>query len=74
MGDKIVKSKNLRCQPVVFSSPSLLINYPVKDCFEEDNCYDEEQLPDEPCEKYSLGGEIAGTYSKTIQAEKFNYT
>ena len=27
----------------------------------------------EPCEKFSLDGEIAGTYSKTIQAEKFNY-
>ena len=25
MGDKIVKSKNLCCQPVVFPSPSLLI-------------------------------------------------
>ena len=27
----------------------------------------------EPCEKFSLDGEIAGTYSKTIQVEKFNY-
>jgi hypothetical protein len=46
-----------------------LINYPTKDCFEED------EESDKPCcEKYSLGGEIAGSYSKTIQAEKFNYT
>ena len=40
----------------------------------ENDYYNYYEPEPEPCEKFSLDGEIAGTYSKTIQAEKFNYS
>ena len=48
----------------------------TKDLSEEDYYnynYEDELEEPEQCKKFSLDGEIAGTYSKVIQAEKFNY-
>ena len=46
----------------------------TKDLSEEDYYYYEDELEEpEQCKKFSLDGEIAGTYSKVIQAENFNH-